>query len=561
MTERNSHSGLSKKRLTEAQSDIPDNIYAVSVSVGSGKSHAARRYAMSKDMVDRNVVFVCPTVALANETVAKLKELVTFPHALRTVEAIHNEASIPDDGNVYSVVHNRLATTGKNMGAILVVTTPTFLRVCGWLESPEMNKWTVILDEAFSPFCWHEIQMGSKENGQKDNWEVFRRMFQFKEHSDDSNRTLIVPAEGREGQVEGLARKNWTEVGDLHRGLSQLAADVQSPVSETEVVERDDNCLTVGSLTSPHALKDFKEVVILSALFESTILYYHWRQCGVEFKEHQRIKSEVLRDMHEDQGPRLRIGHVLHPTESASRRTVQRDASTGQPKENGHKVPLEKQVIYQAIQQADQKFPSQPGKTHGVERKREPPKDYLLQLNAGLGFDDRNDLLPRRAQFVGADVRGVDEWGHHQCLAAFAVMNPKPQQEQWLRERLNLDAESVRKAFRIHAIYQAVGRLLRDPACTHEKTILTLSKADAEFIHSLFKGSRWIGQVGDLEAFCEKHPGRKRGRRKKSDHPDYDRLRSQLRRLRRKRDRGTLSEEDKKEMTEVIEALEVLSVH
>jgi hypothetical protein len=63
-----------------------------------------------------------------------------------------------------------------------------------------------------------------------------------------------------------------------------------------------------------------------------------------------------------------------------------------------------------------------------------------------------------------------------------------------------MSASEVTMSFRIHTSYQALGRCSIRAAqpTTNPKTILVAGSEDAKFLHALFPGSRWLGQVGDL---------------------------------------------------------------
>jgi hypothetical protein len=428
------------------------------------------------------------------------------------------------------------------MSATLVVTNQTFLRVCGWLTAAQKQNWTVILDEAFTPLNWHPFLMGKGSQTQKENWDKFHQHFQFEDHPEFPRRELVVPAEGRRDQVQAMAKADWETAGDQQRPWAGLAADTLDHACDTEVVDRQDGHLDIVSVTTPDAFAGFREVVFLTALFEWTLLHAVWSSLGVTFQRHEGIESNISRDQHSAQGPYLRIGHVLHPSDSATKRTLQRHAETGKPTENRNNVPLRSQVIQRAIDQAEAKFAHAPAKKTAMHEDPEPGADYLLQINAALGFDERPSSLPDRGKHIGGDVRGIDSLGHFENLAAFAVMNPQPRYRRWLEERFGLSDAQIDRAFRIHPLYQAVGRMLRDPACTYPKTVLLLSEQDASILHEeVFTEAQWIGQVGDLPSFTETTSAGRPGRPRKSGCPEYQRLRLEEEKLRKKSSRGTAS--------------------
>ena len=69
-----------------------------------------------------------------------------------------------------------------------------------------------------------------------------------------------------------------------------------------------------------------------------------------------------------------------------------------------------------------------------------------------------------------------------------------------MRDRTGMSTKDVTQAYRIHSLYQALGRcsIRRAEVCTDPKVVLVAGAEDARFLHDLFPGSHWMGQVGAL---------------------------------------------------------------
>ena len=284
----------------------------------------------------------------------------------------------------------------------------------------------------------------------------------------------------------------------MMRGLEPFAKAILNPALRNELVdtpaalamlEDADGTATLqmASYVTPEFFKAFAEVVIMSALFEYTILHALWHKVfGVRFNEHPGIVPD--RDVHVEQGRRVSIGHILNPADGSSKRNLGRNFKTGatdEPEEG-------ERVIDYAVQTASDYFGD---------------AKYLLTVNHGYGYEENSKAMKAHpsAIRIPAMSHGLNLWDGTHNVAAFAVTNPKPHQQAWIERRTGMLAESVRMAYRIHVVYQAVGRTsVRNPRkAKSAKTFLTIGAEDARFLHSVWQGSTFLGQVGSLPALGE----------------------------------------------------------
>jgi hypothetical protein len=198
----------------------------------------------------------------------------------------------------------------------------------------------------------------------------------------------------------------------------------------------------------------------------------------------------MLRDTHGEQGRFLAVGHLLHPEDLASKETLFRDAATG-----ASSAPAGSRVLDRLVTTAAAYFSAQWGTA----------TQFLLQTNVDTGYGPGQALTPSTARPIPARAHGLDAFKNVHHVAALCVTNPKPQHLTWLAQRTGLPKATITRAFRIHSVYQGLGRCsIRNRAMVSSpKTLLTAGKDDAAFILDLFPGSLWLGQVGNMPSVSQ----------------------------------------------------------
>lgn len=471
--------------------------HALSAPVGSGKTRAAIAWMSSPATVTRNVLYVAPTRALVDQTARGLREALAAasPGIVRNVHLIHRENTT---GPVQVEALDVINQVEGNEGQVQLITTVTFLAIVARIKRPEL--WSVVLDEAFDPATFTSFRLGADTQR---GWDHFAELFTV----DPEQGYRILPREGRRTLVEEIAQGNYRNAGDRFVSLESVARAVANPAIRCELVMTDDAqslvngaplkarprkngadheaasaVLQFSSYVDPAAFAGFREVLFLSALFEQTILYHLWtRALGVTFEEHPEFPAELLRDTHLDQGRFLAVGHLLHKEDNASLENLKREALTGKRED----AKPGGRVIDYLVQTASTHFSS--------ER-------FLLQTNQRFGFTEGAACVPRNATVIPAYAHGRNDFDDIDNVAALCVTNPNKQQAAWIRTRTGLKAREVTRSYRIHTVYQALGRCSirkADPSST-PKVVLTVGIDDARFLESLFPGSHWLGQVGTM---------------------------------------------------------------
>lgn len=463
----------------------------MSAAVGSGKTRAACRYIADDANASRNFLYVAPSIALGEQTAAGLQaalDLQPSGHS-RSVRVINSNT---DGGKTRAAALAAINETPEGAGHCIILTTQTLLDILAGIGRPD--DWSVILDEAFSPATFERFSLGADA---REGWDYFSSVFRV----DPSQGHRILPQEGRRSLVSDLADGRLTQAGGKYEGLAKVAKAVSNPASRCELVVTDqarallegqepppkrkeaaESVLEFASYISPEYFAGFREVLFLSALFEQTILYALWTKAlGVTFQRHPSFPVDLLRDTHADQGRYLAVGHLLHEKDTSSKENLGRSALTGQPGER----QLGRRVLDQAVKAAADYFGEAP---------------FLLQTNNGQGYEPGSLLMPPHAVHLRPLSHGLNCYQDFNNVVSLCVVNPTPQQLAWVKERTGMTSAQVTQCWRIHSVYQALGRcsIRKAAPTTDTKTVLVTGARDAHFLHDLFPGSTWLGQVGDL---------------------------------------------------------------
>lgn len=479
--------------MTKFYTAHPLKAHALSAAVGSGKTRAAVLHMTSAANAARNFIYVAPTIELGTQTTEALQRALAVTVTPGRNAHLINSRTVEGAARV-EALRSVNEVTGEE-GCIQVLTTQTFLDILSGIARPAL--WSVVLDEAFSPATFDTFGLGSDVH---EGWSYFSEVFAI----DPDQGHRILPRDGKRALVDDLAGGRLSRVGGKYEGLQKVAKAVSNPASRCELVvtprvaallagealpakrtgssEASKSVLEYASYIAPEFFNGFREVLFLSALFEQTVLYHLWTKAlGVTFEPHPEFPAEMLRDTHAEQGRFLAVGHLLHKEDSSSKETLGRNLFTGLP---GETVQGQR-VLDHLVRTASAHF-----------------KDsrFLLQTNVGMGYEDGKALVPSNAVVIPAYAHGLNKFQEVDNVAALAITNPNPQQLAWVKARTGMTSPQVTQSFRIHTAYQALGRcsIRKAEPTSAPKTVLTAGKEDAKFLHALFPGSLWLGQVGDL---------------------------------------------------------------
>ena len=481
---------------------------ALSSPVGSGKSFAASRYLASAEQAHQNFIYVAPTIALVEQVRTDLCNAAAAAGAFtRNVSLIHSEnrrerADEDSDDDVPTSTREAAlrAINGaeEGDGLVVVLTTGSLLAIISSIRNPE--RFGLLMDEAFKPLRVDSFALGDDPRA---GWTYFREVFDI----DLDNGHRIVPAEGQRERVEAIAAGRFGKVGGKYAGLKKLAELVGNPATRCELVLSEpiealmrgekpkvkkstgkdkskdaEVMLHYAGYVSPEPFTHYREVLLLSALFEQSVLHALWsRALGVTFSDHPSFPKELQRDVHAEQGRFLAVGYLLHGDDNASMENLMRNHRTGLKAETrkGHRV------LDHLVQSAVSYF---------GDRK------FLLQCNAKRGYDRHDPRPSSSAEWIPAFAYGLNAYQEVDNVAALCIINPPPIEWTWVKDRTGMTDAEVARAYRIPATYQALGRcsIRRRDQTTDPKTLICVGKKEADFILRLFPGSRDLGQLGDL---------------------------------------------------------------
>jgi hypothetical protein len=509
---------------------LPEHTYySASTSVGSGKTLAAIDYMLSADKSLKNFLYVAPTIKLVEQTTKGLKEaLQQNNRPTRNVNLIHS-INTSEKQSASQVAINTLNDSTPNTGVIVILTTTTFLNILPLIRNKK--EWSVVMDEAFSPVEFVTFKLGKREEIKSQNRQYFSSLFEVN-HSDNKS---ITPTKGNSNLVRDIANNNWNEVGSMYKGMQPLAQAVTNNALRVELTEMRKDRLTFATWVTPEHFNDFRECIFLAALFEETILYHLWSQeYQATFQPHRFFSEVIDRNIHNSQGHLVSVGHLLHPNDHASKYNLQRNHQTGKPE-----VQEGLRVIDKCVDIAQTFFTDTP---------------MLLQTNAWTGHSNRHQLK-NNVTVIPCMSQGLNQYQDHKAIAALAVTNPEPHMLKWLKERTQLPEKTLYRAFRIHTVYQACGRTaIRNWGNTDPVTFLVVGKEDALFLHELFRGSTWLGQVGDIQNLKELMKTHN-SKTPLADNPYYNQLRAEYKRLKSKRKPKEVDVSRLKEVTTTINNL------
>ncbi len=484
-------------------------------------------------MVNKNFLYVAPTIKLIDQTYRELKEAIEQHQGhCRNLNMIHAMKS--DHHSVAASVLEEINDTQANIGKVVIITTATFIKILSMMK--HKHTWRVILDEAFSPLVFDRFSLGRTQDARDDNLEYFNEVFGI-----DGQSQVVVPAEGKNELVKKIASGEFNEIGHKYRSLQGIAEYISNPAIRTEVANQTADRIEIVNFTTPEHFSGFHEVIFLAALFDKTILYYVWTMLyQVSFRPHAFFEHRIKRNLHVSQGRYLSVGHLLHESDNAAMYTMLRDAETGTGTNvsRGQYVPHGSRVVDRLLRTVSEYFRGQ---------------QFILQLNKKYKLTEDSLEVPESAVVTNVDLRGLNDFKSMTRIAALAITNPEPWKAQWLADRLGLEIDIVYQAFRIHTIYQAVGRILRDDQDTRQKVALVPGYQDALFLQELFQGSTWLGQVGNLPSYSQMVSQRLSPipRQRLQDDPEYQQLNREKRSLQNKQTRGSLNDDGLARLKEI----------
>jgi hypothetical protein len=498
--------------------------YTLDAPVGSGKTEAAIRHMLNeKPKVPifgsgggSNFIYVAPTVRLLEAVRTRLERLasVSYSDVPRLVVSVTSEQTLANVGG--ELKYQAQGDAARNaisflnaiegtVGALVFLTTANFQAILPRIKRP--HEWVVFVDELVEAVEFLSYPLGSNP-----------------ERSESILGELSLELEGDELGPSSLCSKlaEGKDIGheylgslELSKRLANQSLRVERIPGQANGADGNPRCWFTCE-PKPAYFQQFKHAVFASARMQDTLLYKLWaHRHGVTFSPIDTPEFNDLHDTHVHQGPLLKFHWLFDEHEHASAYNLRRSRETLLP--HGRKG---QQVIDACVQAVDGFF------RRGL---------YALQVNNWWRRE-----APRRAKRIPVKAEGLDEYRGLTDVALLAVTNPDKVMESWVRDRLDVSRDEANALFRLHTMYQGLGRIaLRDRENTKPMRVVVLSRSDAKYLSGLFHGSKLGGKVGDIPAFTGGKTGRPKASRRLSDDPEYQRLVKDIKKYRLQVSRAT----------------------
>jgi hypothetical protein len=357
-------------------------------------------------------------------------------------------------------------------GEILFVTHEGLLRT-PFIQN--RGNWVLLWDEY--PQIDHLVELNLPDTG-----DLIAPLIEAE--PDDARYSIAAPA-GPEGEagLEAMARNsNDDDVLDLFQSFARrllsdhfetylLSSQWMNLVNGDGEIRR----LTSHALLQPSFFLGFKQVVLLGACFEETLLNLLWPRQGVRFKPFKL----PLRYTQHGNGDLLRILYVTDEPWSKSIRDRQASEHPGS-------------VLDVVLDRCKTSLGDRPFIWMGNK-----------DLSGGVFGVSNAIRLPN-------SPHGLNEFQHVHNVVVLSALNPSPSHFAFLESR-GVDGEAVRTAGYRQAVYQAVMRSsLRDPNDRTTKTVVVMDRDTAEWLALKFRGSTIAVLGGTPLGPVRKRPGRPR---------------------------------------------------
>lgn len=438
---------------------------------GAGKTRALVGYAKQLAHLGEHVLFAQPSRLLIDNTI--VNEIGSVP-ATYKVSALHSGTTREV---VKSIVQNTQADTGSK-GEILFVTHEAFMQL-PYIENK--RNWHLLFDETPTIDLFEAINVPETHR-------IITDLIEIRAH--DAAYGRLLPKDNAE--LAKLAKNKrsdavWRIFGDLANRITSPHWEVYALNSNFQSLLRDDGGCTqfiTYSLLQPSIFQGFKQTIIASALFRSSVLYQLWTAQGVRLKAVDPAMSASLRYQAHENGPHVTINYLTDADWSKSLRDKRMNSCD--EKESGSLRDVLPSLIVSAMNE----------KAFAWMGNKDIPDDYFRSTNA--------IRLPN-------SPHGLNSFQHLHNVVVLSALNPPPAHFHFMDAR-GVDAEALRTAHYRSAVYQAVMRIsVRDPVNTTPKTIVVMDRSTAYWLADLFPGA----SVQPLGGAVVKVDTAKRGRPRK----------------------------------------------
>lgn len=442
-----------------------DHIKFLSAPVGSGKTAAVINDI--RDNLDQSYIFVSPTIRLAREIKGRLDVALVNHGQGENVFLIVTEDANPT--SVQRRVINRIEAKQPNEHHVLIVTTETFRNILPRITDNRKAEYNVFLDEGIDPV--DQVKFNTRHQ------DLFLEPITVNEDSSffiNPGRREILDTVANNPERLATIEREELNIPNFRKLAKLLVSDIYDVYGD--VLE---NSIRAIAFLRPDHFLSFRSVTMIMAIFEQSLLALFWTEkYGIEFRPYETAHD--LFDTHHAKGPRMRIHHLLHPGDNASRLNLERHFRTGErdtTAENGERV------IDRIAQIVEDNFGNLP---------------YCWATNTY--FTNNGNVLSGNRMPVRC--AGLDSFRRMDVVASLASMNPEPWVKNMITDRVEITDRNLYELWKLSFTYQTIGRCsIRDRTSERWVDVIVLSRDCAERIRQLFPGSEIVGQLGDLPHF------------------------------------------------------------
>ncbi|OEJ67627.1 DEAD/DEAH box helicase [Magnetovibrio blakemorei] len=444
-------------------------IFNCSALAGAGKTYSAARWAITKSINEgMKIAFIQSSKRLIDQTFEDIDGVMGKDGAYVPVRRFYGRDGIGIGQSVRKEIMKHLNDTHDD-GEIILMTHAAFLGLPYWHKQ---QLWTLVIDE---------IPQVDK-------------MWDFKlsqTHYLITDHVAVNEFDPIHYQVSPLSEKVLTDYrrnlhnDEIYEKFKDLSACLLSPHWSVHVrkeqwhrhingeTEHGRHTLSFFSMLEPTIFEGYRDVIVMGAMFEDSLMNLYWSNQGVKFLTHKEISSGVRYQQH-DNGELVSFIYLLEDDWSKRVRNLELDG---------------KSLFDWSVEAIKRELRDKP---------------FLWVANNDI---TDNELFGSNQRLPGVP-NGLNEYQHIDHMVFLSALNRNPAHIAYL-EAKGLDPEQVKFATGCQTAYQAFMRgSIRDPGNQKAKTCIVPDQRTAEYLARHFRGAK-IGPLSGNMKVTKKQPGRK----------------------------------------------------
>lgn len=436
------------------RSDRKIQIHTVNALCGAGKTYQALEWAMTKAEQGEKICIVQPTIALIDQSyddVIKRKGSRLF-----SVERFHSGVDTGDSHSIRKDVIERFKWSYDELGSIVFISHATFLALPYFHNR---QSWTLICDEIPQVVTTEERNISHTHS-------VFTKSILVESRDQVYYRLKEHRQKNKQSEIRKIAEN--VSRDDVYSVFKPIAEGIVSNTRDVfikkenwhRIVTNTANAarfkFTAHLVLKPWIFKDFKQVILMGAMIQESLLYKLWFH-QVEFIEMKEIQDKLRYTKHDVNGS-LTIKYLIEGTWTKN--------FYEQSAEN-------QQTIMDCFEAA-------------VSREFDG-KEFLYVANNSIQklFMKHGAAAKRLPSFA----HGINTFQQYDNVAFMSALNPIPATFGFLSTK-NISDSELSCAITNQTCYQAVLRgSLRDPSRHSDKVVIVPSKDVAEWLSSHFSSA------------------------------------------------------------------------